>query len=376
MRILYLCSDKEFGGGQRYFCSIMEALGEDNRDFGEKYIVGCKIPSAVQDYFIGSFVYTISFDIRSKFDFWRMIKFARTGNWEMLYDVILLGDGAAWMTGVFLRIFAGHKNLVPIVHMTHIGLEQKEHYGYIERKLAKWFDRAWARFARFIIVSNDKNADILRSEGVNPDKIRVIKNGININKVTENIVKLKSSRATRVGTVARLGAGKDFKTLFDAFTLIVERDKNYEFLICGVGPLRSELEKYVKSKGIEKYVKFLGWVENVYEFIANLDVFVFSGISDGIPYTILEAMALRTPVVATDNGAVSEAIKLRAGFRVEKNNSVMMAEKIMEMADLDFKIKIFICQFAYNYCKNNFSIEIMREKLLNLLNEMEIRNEF
>ncbi|KPK89733.1 hypothetical protein AMJ80_09370 [bacterium SM23_31] len=375
MKILYLVSDTEFGGGQQYFLSIIEAL----RDKDFQYTVGGKANTNLEKEVRKRSLDFIPYAVHGKFDIKGMMQFSKELKGKE-YDVIFLGDGSAWNTGFFLNKSAGFKNLIPIVHMTHIGLEEKEEYGFIERKLSALWDRTWSRYARKIVVSNRKNAGILISEGVKKDKIRVINNCIDVERI-KNCARAPKGEIlgkfnikgdkTIIGTISRLGPGKNVKTLLDAFPIVLERFNNCHFFIVGAGPFQTELEKYIKECGLEKHVTFTGWVENQYDYLNFFDIFLFSGISDGIPYVILEAMAYGKPIAATNNGAVNEAISDgETGVLVEKANNESMAQgiiRLLENKELLNSLKVR----AEEYCRNNFNIDRMKREVLKLFEELQ-----
>ena len=133
--------------------------------------------------------------------------------------------------------------------------------------------------------------------------------------------------------------------------------------IIGTGPDKEIFENRLKSLGLEKWVTFTGWVENQFDYLNIFDIFLFAGIADGLPYGLLEAMAFGKPVVATNNGAIHEAVTDgESGLLVEKRNPEAMANGIIRLLDdkkLCEKLKIN----AEKNCRKYFDIKKMHSEI-------------
>lgn len=113
-----------------------------------------------------------------------------------------------------------------------------------------------------------------------------------------------------VGMLSRLVEEKGHRSFLDAVEELVRRNAKMHVRIAGEGPLRAELEQRVARPEFAGRVRFLGPVAEVREFYRQVDVFVVPSIhSEGLPTTILEAMASGCTVVATDVGGACEAIR-------------------------------------------------------------------
>lgn len=99
--------------------------------------------------------------------------------------------------------------------------------------------------------------------------------------------------------VGRLTKQKDFPNLIQAFAQVRKRH-DVRLMILGEGELRSELEQLIVSLGLTEHVALPGFAANPYAYMRRARMFVLSSLWEGLPTVLIEAMALGTPVVATD----------------------------------------------------------------------------
>jgi len=98
--------------------------------------------------------------------------------------------------------------------------------------------------------------------------------------------------------IGRLSPQKDFASLIKAFARL-SKTHRARLVILGEGPERRLLEDLVKELGVSNDVLLPGFVNNPYKFLKNSDLFVLSSIYEGLPNVLIEALALRVPVVST-----------------------------------------------------------------------------
>lgn len=191
---------------------------------------------------------------------------------------------------------------VPLVVHTKHGRE------YADRRLIAALSRLGSRWtSRFVAVSDDA-ADVARTlERVPTRKLRVIHNGIDVDRFA-----VRDARPSRAGaravTVGRLEPVKDQVTLLRAVRVVVDTNPTFQLDIVGDGPSRPELEAQQNALGLTGHVRFHGYREHVGPFLDASDFFVLSSISEGVSLALLEAMACGLPAVATDVGGNREVV--------------------------------------------------------------------
>jgi glycosyltransferase involved in cell wall biosynthesis len=173
--------------------------------------------------------------------------------------------------------------------------------------------RLLARFPLVLAVSSEIRHELL-AHGARPDRVRTLLNGIDpaaFRRRREDEPAAKArfgfpSDAFVLGAVGRLEPQKRFDILLDAFADIARRDSRLRLLIAGEGSARHTLEAQIASLGLGGRCLLAGQQEDIVGVHHALDLFVQSSEYEGTPNVVLEAMALETPIVATDVGGTSE----------------------------------------------------------------------
>lgn len=159
----------------------------------------------------------------------------------------------------------------------------------------------------FVAVSRDLKEWLINDVGIPEPKCKLVYNGINTDKFRPQS---HTNQHLRFIHVARLAEIKDQKTLLQAISLLCQKDLPPFILdIIGDGPLRLTLEQQAVDLKIPNSVLcFKGDCPNVEQLLPAADVFVLSSLAEGIPMSILEAMACSLPVIATKVGGIPEII--------------------------------------------------------------------
>ena len=177
-------------------------------------------------------------------------------------------------------------------------------YSGLASRLYRVSDRLMAPLTTVTIcVSETELAAGLEAGTCSAERSVVIHNAVDVATAPRS----RHDRATpRLIAVGRLKAPKDFLTLIRALAALA--DQEYEALIVGDGPDRSEVEDEIQRLGLEGRVQLAGERSDVPELLAASDVFVLSSRSEGLPVSVLEAMAAELPVVASGVGGLAELV--------------------------------------------------------------------
>jgi glycosyltransferase involved in cell wall biosynthesis len=121
--------------------------------------------------------------------------------------------------------------------------------------------------------------------------------------------------------------------LLRAFATVVREIPHAQLAIAGDGPLRQELEAFTRKLNLTQRVTFIGALPDTPKFLSELDVFVLSSLSEGMPISLLEAMAAGLPIVSTRAGGVDEvAIEGKNAFISEPADVDGLARAMIKMA--------------------------------------------
>src|SRR5208337_1486496 len=157
---------------------------------------------------------------------------------------------------------------------------------------------------RFVCVSEEVAA-LSRRQGIDESKLHTILNGIDIGRFGFHGPDARGP----VVTVARVSPEKDIDNLVRATVLAVERAPALRVEIAGGGPCREEMGRLAAELGVADRITFMGEVRDVPAVLARARMFVLPSRSEGIPLTVLEAMARGLPVVATRVGGLAEVVE-------------------------------------------------------------------
>lgn len=161
------------------------------------------------------------------------------------------------------------------------------------------------RFTQRIVGVSHDAANLCREQDrFSKSKITTIWNGINLDRFTYR----GPQRTPTAISVARLSAVKDLSTLIRATRLVLPQVPDFRLRIVGDGPERATLEALIAELHLGTHVELLGERQDVPELLAQSGFFVSSSLSEGISLTLLEAMAVGLPIVATAVGGNPEIV--------------------------------------------------------------------
>jgi len=200
------------------------------------------------------------------------------------------------------------------------------------------FSRWKYQMADRIICSSNAIRDMVVGDGLTADRVVTVYEGVDVERLAaipaadvHQVVWLRE-QAPVVGNIAALVAHKGQRHLIDAAQTVVRGCPEAQVLIFGEGELRPQLERQIKSLGLEHNVHLVGFQPNVLALLKSLDVFVMSSVTEGLGTSILDAMAASRPVVATDAGGIPEVVEDGVtGFLVPAQKPAPMAEAILRL---------------------------------------------
>jgi glycosyltransferase involved in cell wall biosynthesis len=242
-----------------------------------------------------------------------------------MYRAELVGTRAAIALG---EIGRPRPYIVSTVHSSRVRSEE-------DRRILRLLT---PRIDRLIAVSRSI-VDKLRQEGRDSAPISLIHNGVDLQRYDdqEPCCTLREeynlpSEGPIVGVVARLEPEKGHPTLLQAWPTVVAAVPNATLLVVGEGSRREALEVLARELGIADRVVFTGRRDDVPAVTAALDVAVLPSYREALGLTILEAMALSRPIVASNVGGIPEMVEDGVtGLLVPAHDAEALAAAILRL---------------------------------------------
>jgi len=263
---------------------------------------------------------------------------------------------------------AGELAHIPVVATAH-GFTDVSRSVSLYEKLDRWVLRH--KFKRVAVVTDRM------LNGFPAEKKRLIPNGIDTERFKRDASKGKALRAQfgiknndmLIGTVGRLSREKNQKMLIEAAKTLIDGNDRFKFLIVGNGPEDVALQKLVQAYRLSDHVIFTGLVSDLVPVYSAMDVFVLCSLTEGVPLTVLEAMATRLPVVATRVGGVPEIITDdETGLLIESSDMDALKSAISGLMQDQYK-RIRMGESARRFVQANYSLEKMCEEYRNVYKE-------
>lgn len=211
----------------------------------------------------------------------------------------------------------------------------------------KYFDK----LDFLVTVSEGLKERLLQKLPSLENKIQTIEN-INSKKAILHLAderpKVKLNKDTfNIIFVGRLVKEKGLFMAIDAIELLKKNNLKIKFYLVGRGNIENELKEYVKEKGLEQEVVFLGMQENPFPLIKQADVFMMTSFYEGKSIALEEAKILNKPIVVTNFSSAKDQIKDNFTGLIAEMNAESIAEKLMNLfykEDIREKLKAYLLQ--------------------------------
>lgn len=187
--------------------------------------------------------------------------------------------------------------------------------------------------ARQIIAVSTHLCSTIPEHAIPRHKLRIIHNGVPANPFLPT--RSMEQKQPVIGTVAFWRPGKGLEQLIHALPLLIAGGQAFVLDVVGgfITPrYEAEIKEMTAGLGLSGHIRWLGATSKVADFLRAMDLFVLPSLSEGLPMVILEAMAAGVPVVATDVGGISEAVRPGVdGLLVPSQNPEALAGAIQTL---------------------------------------------
>jgi glycosyltransferase involved in cell wall biosynthesis len=274
---------------------------------------------------------------------------------QQQYDLVHVHTPIAAVLG---RIAARLARIKRVVYTSHgfpfhdlSPARQYQFYVSVEKTMARWTD--------LILSQNHEDIETAQKLGLcPPDKIQYLGNGVDIDRFNRDrldptqqaqlrrSIGIPDSANLLIATIGRLTRKKGSGDLIEAVAQLLPQFPHLHVLIIGgelstdPEPFQTELLTRIRELGLEHHVTLTGIRRDIPEVLGLVDIFTLPTFThEGLPRSILEAMAMSLPVVATDIRGCREAVLPdRTGFIVPPQNSTQLAAALGKLlADADLR---------------------------------------
>lgn len=350
MNILLLVAGGDIGGGKTHILSLAKELSKTNNILIFSFRQGVLTEEA-EDM---GLVVTIS---QNGWKAGRDMKNLLTAMDDFRPDVIHCHGAKANMFGALVKLFRD----VPVITTVHsdpkldyMGAPHKQYtYGLINELALKRMDFYMAVADRMELTLIQRNRD--------PQSIFTIYNGLDFSQAKTQPRPAKPEGDLVVGIAARLTPVKDIGTLVRAFAKAYERNPRLFLSIAGNGEDEEMLRQLVKELGVEHRVRFEGWISNIQEYFAGVDINVLSSVSETFPYSLLEGAYEHCPAIASRVGGIPTLIRHgETGFLFEPGDVDSFAEYIYRLS-VDEELRRQLAENLFEKARREFSLDRMKE---------------
>lgn len=357
-KILFVITQSDWGGTQRFLEQFLSRL--DRNAYHLTIAVGPDGDGGLTTHLQSLNLETTKLKHLRREAFWkedllavpelrRLIKKVRP-------ETLFLNSSKAGFIGSLASIFPSRLPHLRIVYRIG-GWTFNDPWPAWKKKLWIILERISASWKDIIITNNQHDFDQAKKLGIKPrEKVVLVHNGLDpykldffsraearlrlFEKIARSAGKIFQTKFL-IGTIANFYPAKGLENILAAVSEFKDQPE-VAFIIIGDGAQRLSLEKYIVEHGLEKKIFLLGKIDQAYRFLTALDIFVCPSLKEGFPWSVLEAMAAKIPIIASAVGALPEMIEGgKNGWLVPPGEPKEISSKIKELLDNDHQRQEF-----------------------------------
>jgi len=220
-----------------------------------------------------------------------------------------------------------------------------------------------------VVVTDSLRNDILKRTSLDENKLQIIYNGIDTTKfIRPRSLALRekfgwSENVIIIGSLGNIRTAKGYDILLQTAALLQQSEYSFRFVIAGgakaKGDLLDQLLAQRKQLRLEDNVQFLGFIDDAAEFLAGIDFFLSSSISEGLPLSAIQGMVSGLPMIATRCGGYEGLISDRVNGVLTKVADPQALADAIEMVASDAVLQKRLSENAREYALSTFDIDVM-----------------
>lgn len=362
-RLLFVIANDTYGGGERVFSQIINALPQDHYEVFIASTPGGEFHRSITR----DGVTVCPLDFSHRFNPLLLIKLLQI---IKKYRIDLVhGQGAR---ADFYARSAAHLARVRCMSTVAMPVEGFD-VSYLKRYIYCLFDHFTERYVdRFLLCSEALRKTYVEKHMVPSEKAVRIYNGIELDKYSpetgqDHTARLKEelgldSVSVLVGAIGRMSWQKGFEYLVRAVAAVRAAVPEVRVLFVGDGPLKDDLEHLARQSGVEDTTVFTGFRSDIKDILSAIDVLAVPSLREGFPMVTLEAMAMAKPIVATEiKGMDEQVLDMKTGLSIPPADTDSLGSAIIRLLknkDLARRLG----RNAREYVTDNFSLDKMLQE--------------
>ncbi|MBU2472671.1 glycosyltransferase [Patescibacteria group bacterium] len=369
-RVLYIITKSVWGGAAKYVYDLSTnligefdvAVAAGGQGQFYKKIKQTNIPY----YQINNFQRTIN-PFKDLFAFFEILDLLFQLKPNIIHVNSSKAGGVVGAAGQIYKFFSHQK--INLIFTAHGWAFNEDRFKW-QIDLIKFFSKITSWFYDKIICVSEYDRQMALKYKIAPKrKLITIHNGIDI----KNIDFLEKKQAQKrligrespllIGTIAEWTKNKGIIYLIKATQTLELKEKEFDVILIGSGenPDKEKMYDYDKKYNLDN-VRLIEFIPQAVKYLKGFDIFILPSLKEGLPYTIIEAMAAQLPIIATNVGGISEMIENNInGLLIEPKNPDLIGEKITYLINNPEKAQV-MAQKARQKAEQEFSLDRMIEK--------------
>jgi len=370
--ILYIITKSVWGGASKYVYDLSISLRDDFdisiASGGQNQLYKKIKQNNIPYYQITNFQRRVN-PFKDIFAFFEILGLLYQIKPDVIHVNSSKAGGIVGLSSLIYKILTGRK---PRLIFTAHGWAFNEDRACWQIGLIKLFSKITSWFYdKVICVSEYDYQMALKHKITKKEKLVTIHNGIDL----KNISFLSKKQAQKrligresplvIGTVAEWTKNKGLIYLIKAVQTLKLKDVDLVLIGSGENPDKEKMYSYDQKYNLDN-VHLIEFIPQAIKYLKGFDIFVLPSLKEGLPYTIIEAMAAECPIIATKVGGIPEMIKNNInGSLVKPKNSLYLAEKISYLIN-NIETAQQMSIKARQKAEQEFSLEKMTERTKNL----------
>ena len=346
---IYQNAFSQTGGIQafnKYFISALEDIKNENENFDAELLS----------------IYDNKKDIKSNLKFTtlnnsKLSAFKHIFNYRKNYDTFVFAHVNLAPLAIFLKILKPNANILFCTH----GIE-------IWKKLSKTTE--WIMNKSTVLTVSNFSKNELLKYNPNLKDIRLFPNCIKMQDTSKILENPYNKNEFNILSVTRLSKGEESKgidTMIKTIPLLIVQIPNMKYSVIGKGEDTIRLKQIAKELDVEKYIDFLGFVDDINAYYQHCDIFSLPSKKEGFGIVYLEAMQYKKPVIGVNFGGPTDVIKHNeTGYLCEYDNLNELSNCIFEIF-INKSKRIELGTNGYEYFIENFTYKHYKNNLKNMI---------